>query len=278
MAPRPPTYADHSKDPPQLTGAGSRTWVTRGANFVVAVSEVKAGTVLSRDGNADEYWVLLPDTGATIEAGGDRVEAQPESLTVVPPGASRVTASADGRVVRIFSKEATDLAAAAVNAGAYADGAPEVAPLKPWPAPRDGFRLRTYTPFAHDRPETNMRVFRSANLMVNVMTRRSAPRDVAKLSPHAHDDFEQGSLVLEGDYIHHLRWPWGPDMREWRPDEAREISSPSVTIIPARVVHTSRNIGSRRSWLVDVFAPPRMDFSTRPGFVLNEADYPMPGV
>jgi hypothetical protein len=45
--------------------------------------------------------------------------------------------------------------------------------------------------------------------------------------------------------------------------------------IPPNVVHTSRNIGGP-GWLIDVFAPPRVDFSTKPGLVCNADEYPMP--
>jgi hypothetical protein len=274
--PRPATYARHYQEPPQIVDGTTRSWVTRGANFVIVVSDVAAGAVLRRTDNPDEYWVLLPDTGALIERGVERIDAPGESLTVVPPGASRITARNAGRIVRVFSNRVTDLAANAANAATYADGAPEVAPLKDWPAPPGGWKLRSYLPLSYDKPDTNMRVFRSSNLMINVMTRRSAARDTSKLSPHSHADFEQGSLLLEGDYVHHLRWPWGPDMGQWRPDEAGEVASPSVLIVPAKVVHTSRNIGDKRSWLIDIFGPPRLDFSSKPGFVCNEADYPMP--
>ena len=101
---------------PQVTDAGSRTWITRGANFVVAISEVKAGAVLARDTNPDEYVVLLSGTGATIRAGNDSIAVADESLTIVPPGASNVIAAGDGRIVRVFSNQATDMAAAAATA------------------------------------------------------------------------------------------------------------------------------------------------------------------
>lgn len=274
--PRAATYAKHYASAPQLSETGSKTWITRAANFVVAVSEVTPGAVLGRQDNPDEYMVLLAKTGATIQAGKDKIEAAAESLTIVPPGASTVTATGNGQVVRVFSNRAEDMALLAVNASTYADGAPEVAPIKPWPAPSGGFKLRNYLPYSYDKPDTNMRVFRSTNLMINVLTKRDAPRDLSKLSPHSHEDFEQASLVMEGDYAHHLRWPWTPDQSLWREDEHIEIGSPSVTIIPAKVVHTSHNIGQARSWLIDIFAPPRVDFSKKPGFVCNADDYPMP--
>lgn len=276
--PRAATYAAHYETAPQQEGPGVRTWLTRGANFIVAVSEVDAGAVLARTGNPDEYFVFLPKAGARIEAAGESLDAGAETLTIVPPGDSRVQALEAGRVVRVFSKLNEDLLALCSNHATYADGAPEVAPLVSWPEPTEGFKLRHYVLADHVREGSNMRIFRSCNLMVNVLNKRTVPRDVSKLSPHTHADFEQCSLVVEGTYAHHLRWPWTPNMNEWKEDEHVEIGTPSVTIIPAKVLHTSRNLSEGDCWLVDIFGPPRMDFSLKPGMVCNESEYPMPVV
>lgn len=245
-------------------------WLMRGANFIVAYAQAVSGERLDRVDNPDEYFVYLPDAPARIEAGSDAVEVEAGSLAIVPPGPSSVTLKGEGRVVRILSSHAADLAQAAANAAVYSDGAPEVAPAAPWPAPRDGYRVRAYR--LTDYSNRPMRMFRSANLMVNVIE-FPQPRDTSTLTPHSHADFEQGSLAMTGQWVHHLRYPWTPDMAKWRDDEHLEIGSPSLLVIPATVIHTSRSISDGPAQLVDIFSPPRADFVER-GLVCNDAEYP----
>jgi mannose-6-phosphate isomerase-like protein (cupin superfamily) len=239
---------------------------------------VQPGAKLERRGQPDEYFVFLPDAAATIRAGKESVQAGAESVTIVPPGDSDIVVQGAGQVIRVFSSATKDLLALADNAADYAQPTPEVAPLVPWPTPADGFKLRHYPLAQYTQADSNMRIFRSTNLMVNVMTPRMVKRDVTKLSPHSHGDFEQGSLAIRGDWVHHMRYPWVQDMTAWRDDEAIEVGSPSLTVIPPKVIHTSRNTNDGGAWLLDIFAPPRLDFSSKPGKVANEKDYPLPAV
>jgi mannose-6-phosphate isomerase-like protein (cupin superfamily) len=276
------SYARYHDEPARLEADGVAHWITRAANFVVVTSKVAAGAVLDRTGQADEYMVLLPeDVGATFIATRtngepDRIVSPGDTLTIVPPGDSRIEIGGAGYVFRVFSSRADDLAALADNANAYDQDVPDVAALEPWPTPPDGFRLRQYSLPDYVREGNNMRLFRSTNLMINIFAKQTRPRDVTKLTPHHHDDFEQGSLALMGRYVHHFRYPWAADMTQWREDDHGEVGSPSIVIIPPNVIHTTQAIGSDPTRLVDIFAPPRVDFSLKPGLVNNAADYPMP--
>jgi hypothetical protein len=69
-------------------------------------------------------------------------------------------------------------------------------------------------------------------------------------------------------------------MSGWRPDDHSIVPTPSVTIIPARAIHTSMDIGEDGppSSLYDIFCPPRLDFASKKGFVINEDEYPLPNI
>jgi hypothetical protein len=277
---RPATFARHYEDPPQrVESDGSSTWITRSTHFVIALTGAKEGTSLRRDAGAyaaEEYMLVLPPgVDATVSAGGEAIEAAGDSLTIVPPGASEIVVKNAGTVVRIFSGNAADLMRHAINAQSYDADEPAVQPL---PEPPSGYRLRNYE-LARHVPATNdfikPRIFRSTNLMVNAFAPWDRPRPTDELRPHWHDDFEQASVGLSGRWIHYLRTPWSADLAEWKADETVSIDSPSVAVIPAKLVHTTRNVGSERAWLIDVFGPPRADF-IKAGIILNRDDYPAP--
>ena len=270
------TYAKFYDTQPDESGPGWKTWYARGQNFVVCYSEVEPGAVLERKGQEDEYVLLLydPQTSATVEAGGERVEVPGYSITMIPPGDSRITVTGGGTLVRMISSQNADIMAKAPNNAKYAGPHPQIPPFKAWPDPVGGFRIRSYSLDVPDKEGRFGKIFRCTTFMVNVFPPQG-PRDVTKLSPHHHDDFEQCSLALEGLYVHHLRWPWTANQHDWREDEHVTVGSPSVCVIPPRVIHTSAPSDPGSNVLVDIFAPPRVDFSEVAGWVLNADDYPM---
>lgn len=254
------------------------TWYGRGQNFVVAFSRARAGAVLERTSQADEYMLLLPErgAGACVSAGGEVMDVPGFSLVIVPPGPSRIEMRQDSPLLRVFSTGTADIASRASNAAAYAQAHPHIPPFHPWPEPPGGWRIRAYDLDVAPQPGRFGRIFRCTTLMMNVLPFEPSPRDTAKLSPHHHEDFEQGSFALGGAFVHHIRWPWTANQANWRDDDHELCASPSLAVIPPPAIHTSAATGTAGNQLIDIFSPPRMDFSKMPGWVLNAADYPMP--
>jgi hypothetical protein len=278
--PRAATYRElHESAADEEHPHGSRTWWTRSQAIVVGLTEAQPGDELVVDGAGGEHVVLVLD-GAAVDVGHQSAaeEIGEPAVVVVPPGSSTVRVSAAGTIVRLLAAaDVPVLAARCANAGDYDGADGNVAPFVPWPDPDGGHRLRTYRLADHPlEPGRFARIFRCSTVMVSVIPEDDRPRDPSKLSPHHHDDFEQVSLQLHGDYVHHMRAPWTPDSSAWRDDEHRRCAAPAIVVIPPPLVHTSQSVGDTRHWLIDVFAPPRLDFSQRPGWVLNADQYPMP--
>jgi hypothetical protein len=271
-------YVHFGGETPAQLAPHSRTWYGRGQNMIVAYSEVQPGATFERQGQPDEYMLVLPErgAGALLEADGERVEMPGYSIAILPPGDSRVTLRQAGLLVRVFSPFNADLAALAPNAADYSLPYARIPPFTRWPDPPGGFHIRHYSLDVPPQPGRFGRIWRCTTMMINMLPFEPGPRDVTKLSPHHHDDFEQCSLAIQGAFVHHIRWPWTANQQHWRPDDHERCPAPSIAVIPPPAIHTSAATETSGNQLVDIFAPPRMDFSKMSGWVLNADEYPMP--
>jgi hypothetical protein len=265
-------------DPDEAGPFGSRTWWTRSQALVIGHTHAQPGDELVTRADGEHMVLALDGAGIWIEHDTGIAFVGEDAVVIVPAGASVIRISSPGVVVRVLAAAtAPETAACCADADHYVVPDLNVAPFVAWPAADDGARIRVHPLADHPLEDGRLgRIFRCSTVMVNVLPADDHPRDPTKLSPHHHDDFEQVSLQVHGDYVHHFRAPWTPDATTWRDDEHVACSGPAVVVIPPPLIHTSQAVGDMRHWLIDVFAPPRRDFSERPGWVLNADDYPMP--
>lgn len=275
---KPASYGRFYAETPVEAGDLASTWLARGQNLVVAYSKVQPGAVLAREGQVDEYAVVLPDAGLSVEiTAGEQTElASGPCVAFIPPGDSHIRVLGTGELYRLITVRSTDLAARCANAGDFLTPDPNVPPFAAWPDPVGGWRIRVYSGDVPAQQGRFGRLYRGSTIMVNLTSGRPGPRDPADLSPHHHDDFEQYSIATAGEFIHHLRWPWTGNSAHWLDDQHEFCAAPSVAVIPPPATHTSQGTANGLNRLLDVFCPPRLDFSMREGWVLNAADYPMP--
>ncbi len=154
-----------------------------------------------RRGQLDEYMLALqyPGKGVRITAGAETLDVPGFSLTILPPGDSRIEVLEDAQVLRVFSTR---------NYGCREPRGRMPRPMrKPIRTSRRSSpgRIRLAVSAFVPTPSTCLpkpgrfgRLFRCTTMMINMLPFEPTPRDTTKLSPHHHDDFEQGSFCIEG--------------------------------------------------------------------------------
>lgn len=269
------SYGLYYSEQPVEADANGKSWYTRNQTLIVNYIEAAPGAVFARQGQVDEYMVMVPDenTPYKVSTLGETGQGAGHQVIIMPPGDSEISLPEGGRIVRLFTTRSDDLNAKCANADAYAEPHSDVAPFKPWPAPSSGYKLRIYDLWK-ERKGGFWGALRCSTIMISFPPPVLEARDRSRMSPHSHADFDQCSLLLQGSVIHHMRWMWGLDLNEWREDVHALVHSPSAMMIPAQVIHTTERLGSTR--MGDVFAPPRLDFAMREGFFANADEYPLP--
>ncbi|WP_340540403.1 hypothetical protein [Nocardioides sp. GXZ039] len=276
-----PQYLDFST--PDAAGTApveaGTAWTARGQNALVHyVAVERPGLAVETEVTHEVLLVAVTDdSAATITWNGVETTLPAQGVAIIPPGRVRVEATGAGDLALLVRADEPGWAGRAVNDAAYAEPAPRVAPADPWPEPVGADAVRVHLVADHPAEEGRFGwIFRSRSFMVNFVPAQDGPRDPHNLSPHHHDDFEQYSLAVQGEFVHHIRTPWTKDQTTWREDDHVAVGSPSLALIPPPTVHTSAGSSAGRNALVDIFSPPRVDFSEQPGWVLNAEEYPQP--
>jgi hypothetical protein len=251
---------------------GLKRCTVRAQNFLIDWFEAhEAATIKFASGG--EAMVLLFDSGAKITGEGRSAKASRRSVSVVPTGAHDIVLAGAGRGC-ILATDRKDDIPAPLNAASYRTPDPRVAPVGPaWTRNGDAGAIQVFEIDKVKAPADNprLKMFQSATMSINWVD-YDGPRDRAALSPHSHRDFEQASLAVEGDFLHHLRVEWGRNANEWREDQHRLAGSPSVLVIPPELIHTTEGVNAGHHLLIDIFAPPRRDFIAK-NWVLNAGEY-----
>jgi hypothetical protein len=268
-------FADFNNTEPERI-EGRRHWLMRGQNFWVEWVETPSGAEPFTHESAAEALLITDATPLRVEGaarGAGATDVPAHAVCILPAGRHMVSATAGSYV--LIASERQDLEGRRVlNEHAYLPADPRIRPAGR-PYRRNEHRSQVEVlgidaiKASADRPRLKM--LQTETLSINVVE-YTGVRDRTALSPHSHADFEQGSLAIAGDFVHHLRVPWGPNANQWRDDEHLAASSPSLLVVPVEMVHTTEGSGEGRHLLIDVFSPPRGDFIDK-GWVFNSSDY-----
>ncbi|NRP72144.1 hypothetical protein ILFOPFJJ_03040 [Ensifer psoraleae] len=248
-----------------------RVWRARGKTFLVEWYEA-AGIDASLERRAiDETIAVFPAGGGSVTIDGISTTIPDRAIAIIPPDVHSITVVAKGQVI-LMSPIRSDMARpAAQNERDYDDASAEGMQVVGDAPSRAGLQVIPIDGIKPPADKPRLKIVRSATMSVSWIEYEGL-RDRTKLSPHDHADFEQGSLAIEGEFIHHLRVPWGPDATAWRDDLHLAAAPRSLCVIPPKMVHTTEGEGEGKHILLDIFAPARADFIGK-GWVFNQDAY-----
>jgi hypothetical protein len=258
-------FGEHPAD--RNGGIASR--YARTHHFLVGWSEVETAGGRLTQSSEREMLVVLPDVGAELITGAARVIAPARSICVLPAGTSTIVPAGRGTVIRLFEPAPAALAERAIN---RADYATRRAGIRPVGAPFR--RVGPVGPRVHPLERRNggqPQSFQTETMSVGWFE-QDGPQDPSSVFPHAHGDFEEGSLMVAGTYVQHLRTPWGTDLRGWRPDEHLRCGPGTLVVIPPETLHVAEATGGGHHAMMNLFAPPRADHIAK-GQIRNAAEY-----
>ena len=271
-------FANFSDLAPEAINA-HRHWLMRAHNFEVEWVELAPGPTGAQYESVFES-LIITEGGAmdvvTRSAHGMNFMASipDHAVGILPAGRHQLTAKTPARVALITSQRSDIQGRRVINAEGCDPRDPRVLPTgKPYRRinPMEGIQVLPLDMIKASPDKPRLKMLQTETLSLNLVE-YNGPRNRAELSPHSHANFEQGSLALAGEFVHHLRVPWGGDANLWREDEHLSAGSPSLLVIPVELVHTTEGVGEGRHYLIDVFSPPRKDFISK-GWVFNSADY-----
>jgi hypothetical protein len=268
-------FADFTAAPPEMIG-GRRHWLARAQNFWtewVEQSDAPGGFAVE---SRHELFVIAPVGRLHIapQAGGMAVKVEPHSVAILPAGRHVITGERDAVCV-VMASQRSDLAGRRVlNAQGYDTPDARILPTgEPYrrKEPLAGIEVMDIAAVMASKDKPRLKMLQTETMSFNIVE-YAGPRNRAELSPHSHSSFEQGSLAIAGDFVHHLRAPWGSDADQWKDDEHLSAPSPSLLVVPVELIHTTEGVREGHHFLVDIFSPPREDFIGK-GWVFNAKDY-----
>jgi hypothetical protein len=246
-------------------------WRARAKTFLVEWHEPTAGGASLERLSADETIAVFPGAGGWVSTDGPAVAIPDRTIAVIPPGACVLGASGDAPMILLSPIRAGRARPVAANEAEYEDGSAEGMQVVGDAAPSGGLQIIPVDSIVAPADKPRLKIVRSDTMSVSWIEYEGL-RDRTRLSPHDHADFEQGSLAIEGAFVHHLRVPWGPDATAWREDVHQLAQPRSLCVIPPKMIHTTEGEGAGKHVLLDIFAPARGDFISK-GWVFNQSTY-----